>query len=145
VTRAKRLTLCRVRHLQWLLERLESDMTWVEQLLLICPGPEAREPFASLLVHALTLLAPAERIKYNEEEPVETTRMKVEEDSDDDGDDSNDDEERLRPTSIVVRFLQSYLYLVRPHRLHTNPRPSGVDSPHSHHHRTRTHVPPHRT
>lgn len=97
---------------RWLLERLESDITWVEQLLLICPGPEAREPFASLLVHALTLLAPAERIKYNEEEPVETTPMKVEEDSDDDGDDSNDDEERLRPTSIVVRFLQSYLYLL---------------------------------
>jgi uncharacterized membrane protein len=93
------------------LEKLEADMTWVEQLLLLCPGPEAREPFASLVVHALSLLAPAERAKYNEEEPVESSRMKVEEDSD--SEDSEDDEERLRPTSLVVRFLHSYLELVR--------------------------------
>jgi hypothetical protein len=94
------------------LEKLEADMTWVEQLLLLCPGgTEAREPFASLVVHALSLLAPAERAKYNEEEPVESSRMKVEEDSD--SDDSEDDEELLRPTSLVVRFLHSYLELVR--------------------------------
>lgn len=75
-------------------------------MLLICPGAEAREPFASLLVHAIKLLAPVERAKYNEEEPVESSRMNVEAESDE------EDDEELRPTSIVVRFLQCYLEML---------------------------------
>jgi len=89
----------------------------VEQMLLLCPIPEAREPFAGLLVHAISLLAPAERERYNEAEPVQNTDMRLEVDSDEENSDEHDEGERMRPSSVVVRFLDSFLALVRISRV----------------------------
>jgi len=95
---------------KWFLEKLIDDPTWLKELLLECSVPETSEQFAKLIVHVLGCLAAFEREKYDEEETVERSKMDV--DGEEEEDEDSEDEIETRPSSYVVRFLQSYLYLL---------------------------------